>query len=332
MTRKHRHPRRDSRAGGLNLAFGTVLVNSGAMLVYGRGVLNDIFYSEISKGLCQIALAVIGTVLFATGFRFVHKGKQLLAREGLSVLQKSGKAPVLYLRPFNVDKEAFAKSEGLGLWRFVPKPTFEEEMAGALEKVGPFIAVGAPGEELQTLGAARIYTENSDWHDYVRSLMKIAQLVILVVGRSDAILWEVTTAVQIVDPRRFLLCLPLPNKTQAECQSEWELFLLTVGSIFPHSLPESIDSAYFLRFDGDWVPHLVEPRVGWLSRFATQGKWPRLQFGLEAALAELGILQRTWRYVARNVAFQVLGAIILVVVVALFGFVLFAFLFLMLKA
>lgn len=45
--------------------------------------------------------------------------------------------------------------------------TEEEELAAVMNEIGPFVAIGCPGEELPELGAYRIYVQREDWREEV---------------------------------------------------------------------------------------------------------------------------------------------------------------------
>ena len=57
--------------------------------------------------------------------------------------------------------------------------TEEEQLAEAMKDVGPFVAIGRPGEALPELGAGRPYASHAEWQDQVGQLISKAQLVVL---------------------------------------------------------------------------------------------------------------------------------------------------------
>jgi len=60
--------------------------------------------------------------------------------------------------------------------------TEEVIVARVMNQVGPFIAIGKPGEELPDLGAARTYVGSANWQDKVNELVPRAQLVVFRFG------------------------------------------------------------------------------------------------------------------------------------------------------
>jgi hypothetical protein len=51
-----------------------------------------------------------------------------------------------------------------------------------MSKIGPFVAIGRPGERLPQLGAIRLYVADPEWQEMVTRLMSEAALVVLRAG------------------------------------------------------------------------------------------------------------------------------------------------------
>lgn len=114
--------------------------------------------------------------------------------------------PVLYLRPFAEDAR-----EGTGLSSIFDPPSedhtsssLEEQLSNAVERIGPLIAIGKPGEQMPTPGAVRLYAGN-EWQLTVLSWMAQARLVILRPGDSPGVSWEIDAALSTVRPEKLLL-------------------------------------------------------------------------------------------------------------------------------
>ena len=104
--------------------------------------------------------------------------------------------PVVYLRSFDDDQTAARLSGGR---------TEEEHLAAMLYHIGPFIAVGRPGEVLPEVGAKRLYANDSEWQGVVEQLIGSARLVVIRTGATTGLHWEIERAVQILAPERLLL-------------------------------------------------------------------------------------------------------------------------------
>jgi hypothetical protein len=119
--------------------------------------------------------------------------------------------PVLYLRSFRDDGVALAAQQGPQFKRRVIKalslPTPEEHMARILARIGPLIAIGKPDEPLPELGAARLYVSHAQWQQTVTSLMQRAALVVVRVGASPGVLWEIDQALVHLPRQRLVLAI-----------------------------------------------------------------------------------------------------------------------------
>ncbi len=104
--------------------------------------------------------------------------------------------PVLYLRSFDED-EATAKLKG--------SLTEEEHLARLLERIGPVVAIGRPGERLPNVGARRVYVGDDEWQSTIEGLMKRARLVAIRTGLSKGLRWETHKAFELLAPEQLLL-------------------------------------------------------------------------------------------------------------------------------
>ena len=185
-------------------------------------------------------------------------------------------------------------------------------MARTLRKVGPFVAVGDPTEELPLLGAARVYAADEEWQMTVDELTARAGVVLLQTGESEGLAWEVDHVVGLGAPERVILALPLAGKRKERSRPErYDAFRRRFGDVFPRRLPESIGHCQFAYFDSDWTPRLLgergvplptgdAPREIALRRLAREFKimwgprWARYTAYITAALLAIrGVLALT---------------------------------------
>ncbi len=113
------------------------------------------------------------TLGYSSGLFYL--ARRLKSRRALDVVRVDRRKPVLYLRSFSFD----------GLNAFQGKyiiATEESKMVWALERIGPVLAIGKPGENLAHLGATRMYVDHVDWQTTVLLLMLSAQIVVIRVG------------------------------------------------------------------------------------------------------------------------------------------------------
>ena len=120
--------------------------------------------------------------------------------------------------------------------QFVP---FEHFVAAELNRVGPVVAIGRPGERVQPLGAARDYLDNVDWRGPVGTTMVDAALVVVILGDSESVLWEFRTAIETRGKTRTLIVVP-PLPDRSEVGSRWSRFAKASSDILGPGFPEEL--------------------------------------------------------------------------------------------
>jgi hypothetical protein len=111
----------------------------------------------------------------------------------------------------------------------------EETIARILARLGPVIAVGKPGEPLPELGAARLYVAHDQWQARVLELIRQAQLVVIRIGSSQGVLWEIEQALAHT-PRQRLVLAVLGDAANARATIEHLARLIGTG--IEDALPE----------------------------------------------------------------------------------------------
>jgi hypothetical protein len=256
----------------------------GGMLIFLGGVMifGGVGYALLNA-LGNLLLAFLGIIFSYLGVRLVNRGKRHFVPIGLAELKKDPRPPVLYLRPFTQDGSvnlmtASAVRRGMadkGFWRQALTilirffDTYEQFISLAFKKFGPVVAIGDPTEGLPELGAIRIYVGmDGDWQQMVSKLASKASHVILQIGKSDGLMWEVQYVIDHVRPEQLILFLPNQNakfttrlirrdnfqKREQERQDVYQVFRTKTQDFFPKPLPVKIGSAMFIYFDRDWLP------------------------------------------------------------------------------
>jgi hypothetical protein len=203
-------------------------------------------------------------VVFLVSLALVTRGRRMRAAGADRVLVEDVRPPIVFLRPFGVDRVEIGKRmssrvrislrEGFEL-------TYEERLARTLRKVGRLVAVGDPTEGLPLLGAARTYATDEDWQERVDELTARASVVLLHAGESAGLGWEVRHVIELGAPERLILSLPLDaGRKEPSRQERYDAFRRTFGDVFPRPLLEKIGHCQFLYFDADWTPRLLGER------------------------------------------------------------------------
>jgi hypothetical protein len=171
--------------------------------------------------------------------------------------------------------------------------TEEEQLAAAVEPVGPLVAMGRPGEALPEVGALRLYVTDDEWQDVVIRWLTNARLVILrVAGDTEGLRWEISQAPRLVAPERLVLLLPLKRVA-------YEAFRERVERLFPRGLPDYHQEwpdllrrkglVGLIYFEPDWTPRfecIDPPFMSWERRNAVKAV---LETALSSVFAQLGV-------------------------------------------
>lgn len=209
-------------------------------------------------------------------------GRQLLARPALQAVLEDPRAPVIYLRSFSQESLEAAIQGG----RAGQLPA-ETRLVPGLERVGPVLAIGRPGERLTVPGAARLYVGDDDWKQVALSLMRQAVLVLV---RADAgqvgpgLAWEIATAHEAVPPERLVIWLP--SRLDAQ---QFEKLRALVHATTGSELPPAPAMGGFLRFGPSlqthWTASLDD--VPSVPRPAASAQRPAAPSPLSSLLSEL---------------------------------------------
>jgi hypothetical protein len=258
----------------------------------------------IQNTVFNIILSIIAIVIFIKLLKLYLLGKKHLALSVDQILAVDHRPPVVYLRSFQDDSKAAAvMSGGVPFWALVglaSKKTEEEMLVDQLTPFGPVIAIGRPGEELPELGAARMYVDSSVWHNEVEAQLDKAALVVLRLGSTEGLWWELEHSIGKIKPERFIVIVP-HIRDRAKLQTIYD----RACSHFPKSLPPFSSARKlhgrtgslrgFIYFDADWAPHYVDvTRRNWpFSHFfrfqGFAGNEARITWALHPVYNQLGV-------------------------------------------
>lgn len=197
------------------------------------------------------------------------------------LLASDPRPPVVYLRSFKADAQEDRKL-------YLQSEPQEEKLASVFSKVGPFIALGQPGESFPVLGATRMYV-GTDWQTSVTDMIARARLVVLRVGATNSLLWEVGYLKREVKPERLLFVIPRGRKNYKEFRAMAQRF-------FPLPLPEypiwkssRARIKGLIYFEPDWTARFITFKH-MLLRGSIMDPLPRaLQEALQPVYERLGV-------------------------------------------
>ncbi len=173
--------------GGLALLLQAAVVSTNGFLL----ARTEAEASQARTGFFIVALVVL--VIASAPFALSRRVAQLSANVSLRSDQRP---PVLLLRSFNDDRikiraRRVFRHSFFSRLRFGPRDRFEEVVAWVLWRRGPVTALGEPGARLPPLGATRTFHPDDDWQSAVRDLIDAAAAIVVIVGNTDALDWEI---------------------------------------------------------------------------------------------------------------------------------------------
>lgn len=171
--------------------------------------------------------------------------QRLRARDGYEVMASDPRPPVLFLRSF-VDDGAGDTPDDLRWTR-----REEQDLERIFHRLGPFIAVRHPSTLLPETGAARIVLNGPVWKDQVAELVQRSGLVVVRIGTSAGLVWELRNLVTTTTPDRVVLYLGEKDR-----EARWRAFRKATVHLFPRPLPVDCGDHLFILFDASWVPSL----------------------------------------------------------------------------
>ena len=218
---------------------------------------------------------------------------------------------MLYLRSFDDDDLVDPTPRMIPLGDYFPY-RYEETLCDALSPIAPAVSIGRPGNKVAQLGGSRLFVPDNAWQQAVSYLRARAAAVVLVIGRTEGLWWEVETSMREVPRERLLFFFPFVEQAarrrgvwqrifkihpsrmpfsssafqrmQAEREARYDLFRARVQPFCETPLPASLGDSQFVDFTADGCPRLL-PRVR---------PWSWWMFGFTPSTARMVIdLRRT---------------------------------------
>lgn len=302
--------RRRRTEGRVYVILGGLAIAIGVALGYGARWADELWLAPLA-----FAAGSAGVWLF-------RRGKRMSALTAEELLASDRRPPVLYLRSFQDEDQTSGN-----MTRLVgAAPESEEEvLAEVMAEMGPFVAIGRPGEDLPQLGAARTYVGNDEWQHKVEDLLAAARLVVFRAGHTPGYWWEVARAAERVHPHRLVFVLPFRDagdyeagfRKEAEQRLGCKLPPYPARRRFLSGRPSSTAQA-LLYFERSRTPHIALLRASRFSGDETSHFARALEIALEPVALALGVpwtkpLTRKYRrsnQIAAAVVAFVLGMVV----------------------
>jgi hypothetical protein len=235
-------------------------------------------------------VALVGMVVMGgIGAWLLARGKRYLAPTVAELLAVDPRPPVLYLRVFRDDRVTAAAGGGAA---FLPALTEEEQLAHVMSQIGPFIAIGQPGEALPELGAARVYVGEAEWQAAVEAYMARARLVVLRAGDSEAFWWEVERARRQLRPEQVVFLVPHDATAYEAFRQRAQAHLERPLPDHPGRVPRAGSLHGLIYFAPKWVPRFVPFPRAFFRTGARRALVGRLTYAFRPVFEQLGV---PWR-------------------------------------
>lgn len=224
--------------------------------------------SVLEENLHPLVVAILPwAILFTAAWLFrsgerclVYERRVTAAEEETDNNELSSRRTILYLRSFEDDEKAAQListriagphgGEAIHLWY-----TEEEQLKAVIDEFGYLVAIRKPDDAFPHSGASRLQVGH-EWQKKVSELMAKSLFVVIRLGTTDGLLWELQTAVRYLEPCRLLLLVPFD-------EMEYNNFCNQHQDVFPKSLP-SYDQGQKLGslrgviwFQEDWTPEFL---------------------------------------------------------------------------
>jgi TM2 domain-containing membrane protein YozV len=205
-------PWRDRR-GRAAIVLILLAANLGIPVIAFSLVSNDASFEDRVGEVWVVAAALLALLLFIAVMQVFRRSQRWDALTADEALRRDPRAPVVYLRAFTDDglmavrghhwqDRVFGKAAGT-----LTLTSPEQELAFILQRVGPVVAIGKPGERLPELGAARLYASHDSWQQTVLDMLDRSELVLMRLGSSPGVLWELDRVLALTPRSKSIVLL-----------------------------------------------------------------------------------------------------------------------------
>lgn len=125
------------------------------------------------------------------------------------LIDQCGRKPIVYLRAFQDDSTSIKHSLALQTWVTgeAGRMRLEQSIADALFPVAPFVALSSPRTTLAQ-GAVKERVEGSQWQQVVTDWIEKSELVVMLLGNTTNLKWELDQIIKAGQHHKLLVILP----------------------------------------------------------------------------------------------------------------------------
>jgi hypothetical protein len=241
-----------------------------AYMAGGAVVCPDASGSNAMEGsIISIALVYVGSLL-------LRLARATAAVRASELLSRDDRAPVLYLRSFKDDAlRMWTDRAGRRTWldrlTAPARERFEQVIAWHLWSYGPVVAISRPGSAGQPLGAAREELPVESWTRDIQEWLAAARLIVMTVGRTEGVQWEVEQIRRLgLWPKVILLFPPVSDDEVAIRWQEFRHIAIRHGGDPTHPAAVAGALAAIVSSDERTTAYLAASRDEWAYRVALE--------------------------------------------------------------
>ena len=140
---------------------------------------------------------LIAGILVVGGFYCLTFGRKFLNHPRTLNDLNEDQPFTLFLRPFDLDQddELVDLGSSFNYVGFSVSKTIEIQIQAAMKKFGDFVSLSNPKIFLQTPGAKRFEVSDSDWQEVVVNLLSKCHTVVITLGATKHMMWEIKMAI-----------------------------------------------------------------------------------------------------------------------------------------
>jgi len=206
---------------------------------------------EPAVGIVLALVVVVLVALFNGGPAASRIARRLRVAAARREYEHGRRASLLYLRTFDDDHRLLAAGgprgrSATGFLTFRARIPYEEVVVRELDRFGAVEAVAEPGRPrlLPALGAARTRLSNEEWRVGVSARMREAALVVIAVGATEGLVWELEEATRQGRLDRVVVIVP-PDDDDA-IRARWSASLEAVSRAGGPTIYTPVDPADIL--------------------------------------------------------------------------------------
>jgi len=202
--------------------------------------------------LVGLIVFIVASILLVFGKLIFNESRKLRLREEYKPVSRNEVPDVLYLRAFSDDK----KTAEFGVGYF-DMSTSEEALVTVLKKIGHVFTIGNPNDVLPEIGAKRVYVSDKQWKHRVTRYMKEAKLVVMRLGVSNGIRWEIEQAFKTVKPTHLVFLVPTSESYDEFCKNYSSFISSPLEEV---NIEHHIEGGRFgalIYFKPEWIHQIV---------------------------------------------------------------------------